>query len=136
MTKPKKTPRLIDLMRFITTLSPRYREPTHLEPVVDLFRRIARGEEVHAVVTKPPRHLGTETVLNGALWCLKQEPELRIGWASYADTLSSRVGRKALALASRARIPLDRSVQSASDWMTGRGDGGWFGTSVGGPSVG
>lgn len=137
MRKPNaKPPRVIDLMKFITVLSPRYTEPTFLEPLADVFRRIARGDEVRVVVSCPPRHRKTKTLQAGVTYLLKDDPTRRIGWCTYGDVLSAKAGRETLALAQRARVPLDRRAQSATDWSTGHDEGGAFFTSRDGAQTG
>ncbi len=132
----KQKPRVMDLMRFITTLSPRYTRPSFLEPLVDVFRRIASGEEVRVCISCPPRHRKTKTLEHGVTWLLKTDPSLRIGWATYGDVLAAKTGRETLALAKMARVPLDKRSQSSTEWSTGVEEGGGFFTSRDGAQIG
>lgn len=123
------------LMQFIPAVSPRFTEPTHLAPVVDVFERIARGEEVYATMAAPPRIFKSETIGHGVGWLLKQRPEMRICYASYAANVAERRSRRIRAIAERARVPLDRRSRADHDWGTGHEEGGLWATSIGGQLV-
>lgn len=130
------TKRIAPLMRFVPLVSPRFTEPRPLARLVDVFERIARGEEVHAVVSYPPRSKKTETAAHGVAWLLKQIPTLRVCYAMYGQRLAEKKSRRIRALAERARVPLDKQAASKADWRTGVDDGGVWATSVGGAAVG
>jgi predicted phage terminase large subunit-like protein len=123
-------------MDFIPRVTPRYTAPRHLSQLVALFERIARGEEVHAVVSVPPRSEKTETAAHGVAWLLKQRPELRVCYAMYGERLAKKKSRRIRAIAERARVPLDKTAASKGDWRTGVEEGGVWATSVGGAAVG
>lgn len=131
--KPKE---ILGLMPFIPALSPKYQQPHHLAPIVDLFTRIRDGEEIEEVVACPPRHGKTDTVSHGVVWLMKQDPTLRVCYVSHGARIAEKKSRRMLALAKRARVPLDPTAQAAGDWRTGREDGGLFATSPGGAIVG
>jgi predicted phage terminase large subunit-like protein len=127
---------LLDLQDFIPALSPRFMSPTHLEPLTNVFHRIARGEPVRVVVSVPPRHSKTETLLHAIPWLLLQDPTLQLAYASYASRVAEKKSRKARDLSRRACVPLAADASSRSDWRTGEEDGGVWATSVDGSITG
>ncbi len=126
----------ISLGDFIPALSPKFTRPTHLEPLLDVFTRIARGESVRAVVSVPPRHSKTETLLHAIPWLLLQDPSLQIAYASYAARIAEKKSRRARELSRRAGVPLAADSKSRSDWRTGDDEGGVWATSVDGSITG
>lgn len=132
----KAKPRIKPLLSFVPSLTPRFSEPTHLAPLVDLLERVARREEVYACVSTAPRHEKTETVLHGIAWLLKQNPRLRVCYVTYQNDLAVKKSRRARYHAQRARVPLDVKAASAHDWRTGVDEGGLWATSIMGAAVG
>lgn len=128
--------RIKPLMQFIPALSPRYREPTHLARLVDLFERIAAGESVFATCSAPPRMYKTETVLSGIAWLLKRNPAVRIGLIGYAQDFVERKSWRARQFAARAHVPLRLDLQSKGYWKTGVDEGGLLASGVNGQTVG
>jgi predicted phage terminase large subunit-like protein len=127
---------LLDLQDFIPALSPRFMAPRHLEPLTDLFHRIVRGESIRAVVSVPPRHSKTETLLHAIPWLLLQDPTLQLAYASYAARVAEKKSRRARDLSARAGVPLSADAKSRSDWRTGEEEGGVWATSVDGAITG
>ncbi len=128
--------RTVDLLRFIPRVSPRFTSPRHLRPVSDVFSRIAAGEQVRVLLSLPPRHSKTESLLHGIAWLLAQRPELRICYASYQQRVSDKKSARARDLSRRAGAPLEGSTSSKRDWRTGVDEGGLWATSVAGPITG
>ena len=114
----------VDLQSFIPRVSPKYASPRHLAPLTDLFERIAKGEEVFACVSAPPRHAKTDTLSHAVAWLLRLRPELRIAYVTYAQTLSEKKRRRMRALAEKARVRLDPKAASLQDWRAGVEEGG------------
>jgi predicted phage terminase large subunit-like protein len=131
-----KRPQIVPLMQAIPRITPKWSEPRHLAKLVDVFERIARGEEVHVVASVPPRHEKTETVSHGVAWLLFQNPAMRVGYATYGQRLSEKKSRRIRQLAERVGVPLDKDAASKADWRTGVEEGGVWATSVGGAAVG
>lgn len=128
--------KIVPLMQFVPRVTPRYTEPRHLAPLAALFDRVARGEEVEACVSVPPRHEKTDTILHGGAWLMKQRPMLRAIYCSYASAIAERKSKRWRAIAERARVPLDPTVASAAHWATGVEDGSLLATGVDGQIVG
>lgn len=123
------------LLDFVPVVTPRWASPRHLCRVTDLFERIARGERVRALVSVPPQHAKTETILHGIAWLLRRKPWLRNAYASYAAKLSLAKSRLCRGYALAAGVQLRRDAKSAGDWMTTEG-GGLLATGAGGPLTG
>lgn len=107
--------------------------PLHLAPLLELFERIAAGEQVKALVSTPPQHGKSETVLHGLVWLMLQRPGLRHAFATYAQAFT----RDQSSIASRAADlhALNLTRSTLDRWETP--DGGavaW--TSRGGPLTG
>jgi len=126
----------IDLLDFMPALSPKFEAPRHLQPIADLFERIARGEPVRAVTNVPPRFGKTELILHGGAWLLLQRPSLQLGYASHGQRIAEKKSRRMRELARRAGVPLANDSKSRSDWRTGDDEGGCWATSPSGAVTG
>src|SRR5690625_7065629 len=58
----------------------------HLKPLTDLFEQIRAGGQVNALLSVPPQHGKSETVLHGLGWRMLAQPEKRHAYASYAQS--------------------------------------------------
>lgn len=124
------------LLSYVPRLTPGFVAPQHLAPVACLFERVARGEQVRAVVSAPPRHGKTELEMAGVAWLLRQRPALEVGFAGYSAAFSRKKSRRMRELCHRSGVPLDPKAKSVADWRTGVGPGGLWATSVGGSVTG
>jgi hypothetical protein len=94
---------------------------------------------VRAVVSMPPRHGKTETLLFAIAWLLLQNPEMRLMYVSYAARIAEKKGRAALGKARRAGVPISADSKSKKDWRTDDGDdseGGLWSGGVDNPLTG
>jgi predicted phage terminase large subunit-like protein len=123
------------LQEAIPAITPKWSSPRHLQRLTDLFERIARGERVRALVSVPPQHGKTETILHGLAWLLRKRPELRNAYASYAASLAFTKSRQARDYALAAGVQLRADANKVNDWVTTAG-GGLLATGVGGPLTG
>lgn len=130
-----RQPRLPGLMEFIPLFSPAYQSPLHLKRLVDKLE-LAKTQPVRLVVSVPPRHAKTETLLHYIAYRLALDPSSQIAYFTYAQRLSERKSAKAKELAMRAGVPLSRENHSKSDWRTGDEEGGLWASSVGGAATG
>ncbi|MFO0735741.1 MAG: terminase family protein [Labilithrix sp.] len=126
---------LLPLLDFIPALSPRFARPTHLERVTSRLER-ALVEPLRLVVSTPPRHAKTETLLHAFPWWLLQQPDAQIAYVSYAAGIAQRKSRKALALARKAGVELDEKAKAKGDWRTGVEDGGVLAFGIDGQATG
>lgn len=120
---------------FIRQYNSGYSDPYWLRPVVDLYDRIADGEEVRAIVQAPPRHGKTDLTLNALAWLLQQDPRRMHAFVTYADRLARSKSRKARRIARSAGVPISRESASVNQWLT-TSEGGLLATGVGGPLTG
>ena len=134
-TKPSASLIDLGLLDFIPAVSRRFEAPRHLAPLVELIER-AQCEPVRVVVSTPPRHGKTETLLHAIPWILLRNPARQIAYISYAHRFAEKKSRKARELAKAAGVPLADDAQSRADWRTGVDDGGVWATSVGGSLTG
>ncbi len=130
--------RAIPLMDYVPAISPRFRRPLHLAPLVEAFERTER-EPVHAVGSVPPRHMKTETIKHGIVRRLRQNPRTRIAYVTYAASFALKKSREIRQLYQRTGGRVVEDANTLADWRTtdtGTDDGGLWATSVGGPITG
>lgn len=73
---------------------PVYQSPRHLSPIVDILDGAESGQTVRAVVSIPPRHGKTDTLLAWMVKRLQRNPQRKIAYFSYAaDFAASRCAR-------------------------------------------
>lgn len=80
-------------------------------------------EPVRLVVSVPPRHGKTETLLHAMAWELARDPTLPIAYASYGADFARTRSRRARTFAEAAGVQIDQSAHAASDWYTTAGGG-------------
>lgn len=122
------------LLEFIPRVSPRFDRPEHLRPLAEALERTLR-EPVRLVVSTPPRHGKTETLLHAIAWLLLRQPELTIAYVSYAVEFARSKSRRARLIALSAGVPLADDAARLEEWRTIAG-GGVLATGVGGPLTG
>lgn len=123
-----------DLLAFIQATSPRYSAPTHLAPLVNELREIPRIPK-RLIVSVPPRHSKSETLLHFIALVLRRHPHLRVAYCSYAQTFSETQAIKAHRYARAAGVRANDRMANRKDWQTTEG-GGVFATGVGGEFTG
>jgi len=124
----------LPLADFIPAISPRLGRPDHLRPLVRLLEEL-RSREVRAVVSMPPRHGKTTTLLHAIAWHLARDPSARCAYVSYAAEFSRSQSRKARLLAQLAGVQLAEDASRLEEWRTTAG-GGLIATGIGGPLTG
>src|SRR5690625_8742 len=113
--------------------SPNRDAPHHLKPLTDLFEQIRAGGQVNALLSVPPQHGKSETVLHGLVWLMLAQPEKRHAYASYAQSFTRDQVIIANRVAEQHNLPRDRSTRDR--WGTPAG-GGVTWTSRGDPLTG
>lgn len=119
------------LLDFIVRISPRYQQPLHLAPLIALLDRAER-EPVRAVISVPPRHAKTETLLHAFARRLRQRPWETIAYATYAADVAHSKSRLARDYAVKAGVRLRTDSAAVHEWRTPEG-GGMLATGIGGP---
>lgn len=109
------------LLRFITWRTPLYLPPRHLQPLINLLERIARGEVVRAVVHAPPRHSKTETILHAIAWLLWKNPRLEMGYFTYASDIAG--GKSKVAMDIALGLGIELVTKNKGEWLTAKRGG-------------
>jgi len=107
---------------FISEVSPHLPPPEHTRIITDEVERAMR-EPVSVVLSMPPRHAKTLTLLHCFAWWLKHNPADTCGYFTYSDDLGKRKSRIARDIAHRAGIQMNPDVQNAGEWRTTLGGG-------------
>jgi len=103
--------------------------------LVGLVARILKGEELRVVISAPPRHGKTDTMLHLIVWLLKTFPHLVNAYTTYGQNLANSKSRRARGLALDNGIELDAAAGGVQEWLTRQG-GGLLATGAGGPLTG
>jgi len=119
----------------IPIITPKYASPKHLQPLADLIDRAKRGEAIRALISVPPQHGKTETVLHGIAQLLAIFPERTYAYVTYGASLSHSKSRDAIKYARAAGVRLDDTFETLGEWRTMAG-GGFFATSIDGTLTG
>jgi predicted phage terminase large subunit-like protein len=121
-------------MQFIPQVSPRFKEPLHLAPIVEALQRTLEGPQ-RLIFTVPSQHYKTETVLHFIAWYLRQRPEHPVGYVSYSQRQATSKALKAQRYCEAAGIEPDPRMANLAEWRTVEG-GGILSTGIGGPLTG
>ena len=124
----------ISVLDFIPFLTRGYERPSHLAELTSCIER-AETESVEVLVSVPPRHSKTETLLHSIAWYLSRHPERTVAYVTYADRLTISKSRFARDYARQAGVTLLPDSQALNEWRTTRKGGALF-TSIGGPFTG
>ncbi len=124
----------LDLFEFIPKVTPRFHPPRHLTPLVEALERTER-EQVHLLVSVPPRHGKTECLLHALAWKIARHPEQTCGYVSYAADIARSKSRQARDYALEAGVTLRMDSAALNEWRTQQG-GGMLATGIGGPLTG
>lgn len=122
------------LLGWIPEAIPRYQSPNHLRRLTDAIERAAFAP-LRVLVSTPPRHTKTETLIGGLVWFMKQFPELTSAYASYGQRQANSKSRKIRRLAREVGIGLSEDMANMAEWRTQEG-GGLLSTGIGGPLTG
>ncbi len=123
-----------DFMEFVPAISPRYEAPRHLKPLVDELMKVFEGPHF-VIVSVPPRHHKTETLLHFIAYYLKRRSHHNVAYSTYAQDLSESKAVKAQQYAREAGVEAHPLMANRKDWQT-RENGGLFATSIGGEFTG
>lgn len=126
---------LSSLMSFIPYTSPQYNAPLHLKPMCNVIDRIKNKQSVKALITTPPQHFKTSTLMHAIPYVLHSRPELMFAYASYSSEKAQAKTIKALDYAIRTKVDLNFEYMQKKLWFT-KQDGGLLTTSIEGGSTG
>jgi predicted phage terminase large subunit-like protein len=122
------------LLDFVPSVSSNFVSPRHLAPLAAVLER-AEDEAVRALVSVPPRHGKTETILHAIARYLARNPTRTVGYATYSYNLAKSKSRSARDYARRAGVQIRDDADSLSEWRTTLG-GGLLAAGVGGTWTG
>jgi len=108
--------------------------PWHLQQLVAILERAAR-EPTFAIVSMPPRHGKTETIIAALAWCVETWPERLNAVVTYAGDYSEQQSTKVRRLVTEHGVQLQKDLNRASNWRTLQG-GGLAATGIGGQLTG
>lgn len=123
------------LADFIRRVSPRLPPPPHLDPLIAILESVRSGPPIRQLVSWPPRHAKTMTVLHGLTWMIARNPYDKNAYVTYGDRLSRKKSSIARRLAMSAGVNIPLASRNVADWHTAQG-GGLIATSIGGPLSG
>ena len=122
------------LLEFIPEVSPHLPPPRHIGIITDLVEK-ARHERVRALVSFPPRHAKTTTLLHAFAWWLKHEPADVCAYFTYSDGQGRDKSAIARDIAEGSGIKLSHDTNNKSKWKTIHG-GGLLAGGIGGGLTG
>ncbi len=122
------------VLDFIPRASPNFVAPQHLLEVANLFAR-AEYEPIRALISVPPRHGKTETIIHGIPWFLHRHPEALLAYITYSGDLAAEKSLRALDIAARSGLALDPRRRRANRWGTAY-EGGLMAVGIGGALTG
>lgn len=108
------------LFAFIPFRNRGYQLPIHLAPLIDRLQRIVVNREpARLLLSAPPRHGKSETIVNLCAWVFRRNPKAKIAYVTYGQTLSYAMSRKVQKLCDQLGIELLSRAVSA--WETVEG---------------
>jgi len=123
------------LADFVARVTPTHSPaPWHLARLIEVLERAAY-EPCRVLVSMPPRHGKSVTLLHALAWLASRFPERLNGYATYAQRFASTQSRKARRLAVDAGVRFADDANSVTEWRTVEG-GGLVATGLGGPLTG
>jgi predicted phage terminase large subunit-like protein len=119
---PKTTPRIAGRVTV---------RPEHLKRLIDVLQR-AHREPLRVLVSVPPRHAKTETVLHAIAWILRDDPSALLAYIGYGADFARSKSRSARDYAVKASVVLREDANALHEWLTPQG-GGLRSGGIGGP---
>lgn len=125
------------VLNFVTKVSPRFMRPNHLRALATVFAAAAAipSLPIRAVVSVPPRHSKTETVIHALVWWLMLHPHKTCAYITYSADLAFSKSNRMRDIARRAGIIIREDQNKVAEWRTPAG-GGLLATGIGGPLTG
>jgi hypothetical protein len=129
---------------FVGRMQPLYMPvPHHLRPLYNLIER-SRHEPIRALVSMPPRHGKSQTLIYALAWRCLYDPAVQNIYATFTSDLAEEHGRAVRVIAQAAGVQVGKVASNSNkaagsakvlDWKTSYG-GGLKSTSVGGSVTG
>jgi predicted phage terminase large subunit-like protein len=125
----------LPLTQFVPRISRTLQTPAHLSALCDAFDRIRSGEEVRLLVSVPPQHGKTFTILHGLAQLIAARPTRTNAYISYAADYAHSRSKLCRDYARTCNVQLRDDSSAVHEWRTTVG-GGLIATGVGGPLTG
>lgn len=124
------------LMEFIPETTPKMLgdktvPPTHLKLLIDAIER-SLYEPVTMLVSVPPQHAKSETLMHGLVWLMRKNSERRHAYITYNDTFGRSRSDDVMEIAKRAGL---QPTGNMGEWDV-PGGGGLIATGIGGTLTG
>lgn len=110
--------------------------PKHLEPVIRVFQRIHAGERVRVLLSMPPRHGKTDTILGCLAWLINVRPDLVNAYCSYTNNIAFAKSKRCRKWVLDSGVELREDTSTASIWLRKDRDGGLISAGVDGALTG
>lgn len=119
---------------FIRRVAPHEPPPRHLQPLIEVMER-ARHQRVKVLLSMPPGHAKTLTILRANAWWLEGTPADTNAYLSYSDQQAWSKSKIARSICEDAGLKLDNEFAAGAEWRTAKG-GGMLASGVGGRLTG
>lgn len=123
-----------DLYQIVPLLSPKYEEPRHLAPAVEVLMATEHSPQ-RLIISVPPRHGKTETLLHFIAWFLRRNPDKTIAYVSYNADISGSKALQAQDLMMKLGCEKNKRRANIDEFRLKQG-GGLLTTSIGGKLTG
>lgn len=132
--RQKETIDTADLFQIVPLLSPKYQEPRHITPAVETLMATEHSSQ-RLIISVPPRHGKTETLLHFIAWFLYRNPEKTIAYVSYNSEISGSKALQAQELMMKMGCEKNKRRANIDEFRLKQG-GGLLTTSIGGKLTG
>jgi predicted phage terminase large subunit-like protein len=122
------------LREYITKRFPHEPPPRHLDPLIKAIER-ARHRRVKILLSMPPGHAKTLTILRAIAWWLAATPADTNAYLSYSDMQGWSKSKLTREITEEAGVELHPEFTAAAEWRTRQG-GGLLASGVGGRLTG
>lgn len=100
---------------------PPWVNPKHLQPLFDVFDKIQQGEKVNFLLSVPPRHGKSQTVLHGILRYFLTHKNKSVLYICYNHDLAEEQSREIRARALKAGLKFLKDSNSVGAWRLSNG---------------
>ena len=118
--KRRRTRARMHLMDFVPSVTPRWKKPEHLAPIVEVLNE-AKHKPIRALFSVPPQFGKSETTKHASVQWLVHDPEQNVIYSTYAQGLALSHSRATIKIAKRAGVQLQRGSSAVDHWYTEQG---------------
>ena len=114
----------VSLQNFIPHITPKFTQPHHLKPITDILDEVAIfNQSIKAIISIPPQHWKTETILHFIAKYLSLRPYKTVAYFSFSHTQASSKTLKAQRYSELAGVISDPKRRNMHEWRTAEGGG-------------